>query len=204
MWHDLCAGHEGEKNGWTCCGGRVVSPRRAQKRTQAAAAMERQADRMKRRCVARDGHDSLPVGTVVQLALEDVDRAKLDNMNATLVVVEQVQNSYRVANRSGVYSSLVSRANLRPVPNTTAQLVGLANVELEWGGMPRVGIRRIAASLSHAGGQGMLKCTCYGDCTTGRCACVKANRLCNSRCHKANSSCKNCERATNQAGEQNE
>ena len=111
--------------------------------------------------------------------------------NATLVVVEHVQNSYRVANRNGVYSSLVSRANLQPVPNTTADLVGLANVEREWRGMPSVGIRRIAVSLSHAGGQGLLKCACNGSCTGGRCACFKAGRLCNSRCHKGNALCEN-------------
>ena len=50
-------------------------------------------------------HGQLEVGTVVQMGLANVDRAKMDHTTTTLVVVEQVgKESYRVANRAGVPS----------------------------------------------------------------------------------------------------
>eukprot|EP00967_Tisochrysis_lutea_P071381 scaffold94775_cov23-Tisochrysis_lutea.AAC.1 len=45
---------------------------------------------MQRRATAEDGEGlELMVGSVVQLALSDVDRANFDHTNATLVVVEK-------------------------------------------------------------------------------------------------------------------
>eukprot|EP00967_Tisochrysis_lutea_P132656 scaffold231901_cov28-Tisochrysis_lutea.AAC.1 len=138
---------------------------------------------MQRRAAAEDGEGlEMTVGSVVQLALSDVDRAKFDHTNATLVVVEKTgKTTYRVANRNGVYKENVSRAYLKPLPQSTPVLLGLHNVLNEWQGMPSVGIRQIAASLSHAGGQGMLHCACAGMCETHRCKCRKAGRECNSR-----------------------
>jgi hypothetical protein len=59
---------------------------------------------MQKRAALRDGFgEVLPVGTVVQLALDNVDRAKLDFSNATLAVVQHKGVcSYIVANRAGV------------------------------------------------------------------------------------------------------
>jgi hypothetical protein len=156
-----------------------------------SSSLEQQAKRMRQRAAARDGHDTIPVGTVVQLALDNVDRAKLDHTNATLVVVEHVgSESYRLANKAGVYQDVVSRAYLHPLAASPA-LVGLEHVVREWEGMPKVGIRKIAASLSIAGGQGLLHCACKGKCDNARCACFKAGRKCNSRCHKGSKACCN-------------
>lgn len=92
-------------DGWTCCGGHQQSPTRASIRAASATALEEQAGRMRKRAELRDGHgEVLQVGTVVQLALDNVDRAKMDFYNATLVVVQQVGvGALRVANRAGVY-----------------------------------------------------------------------------------------------------
>jgi hypothetical protein len=66
-----------------------VSPKRAGLRANVASALGKQADVLKRRAAARDGvGEELPVETVVHLALADVERAELDDTNATLVVVE--------------------------------------------------------------------------------------------------------------------
>eukprot|EP00965_Chrysotila_dentata_P025306 840749-Pleurochrysis_carterae.AAC.2 len=46
---------------------------------------------------------------------------------------------------------------------------------------------------SHVGGHGMMKCACTGPCTTARCACRKANRVCNSLCHTGRC-CQNLEK----------
>ena len=70
------------------------------------------------------------------------------------------RNSYRVANRAGVYKDLVSRAYLSPVQHANADMLGLAGIVVSWSGLPTVSIRAIAASLSHSGGQGLLHCAC--------------------------------------------
>jgi cysteinyl-tRNA synthetase len=50
-----------------------------------------QGSKMKWRAAQKDGKkDELPVGAIVQVAVDNVDRAKLDNTTATLVVVETV------------------------------------------------------------------------------------------------------------------
>ncbi len=167
--------------------------RRAQKRKAAAAALNQQADRMQKRAATRDQAGGLLVGAVVQLALSNVDRAKLDHTCATVVVVEHVNTAYRVANRAGVYKELVSRSYLSPVPNANTAMLGLETVLESWQGLPSVGIRAIAASVSPAGGQGLLSCACKGSCQGGRCACFKAGRKCNSRCHKGSRACCNCD-----------
>jgi hypothetical protein len=75
-----------------------VSPKRAGLRANAAAALGKKADVMKRRAAARDGvGEELPVETVVHLAFADVDRAKLDHTNATLVVVESERGRIHIA-----------------------------------------------------------------------------------------------------------
>jgi hypothetical protein len=193
VWHDLCAAHEGNREGWKCCEGRTVSPKRAGLRAAGAAAQAEQGDKMRKRAAACDGEgELLPVGTVVQLHLDDVDRAKLDFTNATLVVVDHLGVvSHVVANRAYVYKDKVSRAYLRPVPGSTPELVGLQDVLLGWKGMPKVGIRQIAAVLSPAAGQGLVHCSCKGSCEWGKCACRKAGRLSNSRCHKGSKECQN-------------
>ena len=93
---------------------------------------------------------------------------------------------------AGVFNNAVGRANLCPLVGKSAQLVGLGDVLKEWMNMPRVGIRRVAAALSPAGGQGFVSCACTGTCQAGRCACRKVGRMCNSRCHKGSQKCKNC------------
>ena len=53
-------------------------------------------------------------------------------------------------------------------------------------------MRQAVRKVSPTGGQGRLKCSCkIATCQTNRCACFKANKKCNSRCHPANSRCRN-------------
>ena len=168
-----------------------TSPGREHKRRAAAVALNTQADRMVRRAATRDRAADIPVGTIVQMALANVDRAKLDHTSATVVVVEQVRSCHRVANQAGVYKDLVGRSYLSPVHGATTAMLGLDAVLSGWQGLPSVSIRSIAASLSPAGGQGLVHCSCKGQCQGGRCACFKAGRNCNSRCHKGSTACCN-------------
>ena len=81
----------------------TVSPRRGQMRVKAAAAQAKQGREMQQRAKGKHG-GAVAVGTLVQVAVDNVDRAKTDDTNATLVVVEvvqkgtkQVEDKYRLA-----------------------------------------------------------------------------------------------------------
>ena len=58
-------------------------------REVAAARMNKQAEEMRKRARKEAGAE-VDVGTIVQVSVDDVDRAKVDPTNATLVVVEKV------------------------------------------------------------------------------------------------------------------
>ena len=142
-------------------------------------------------------YGTVAVGTVVHVSVDDVDRAKTDETNATLVVVEivskgekQKEDMYRLACAGGVINTLYSRSYIRPL-EIGAGLMGLQTVLESWQGMPEVGLRAAMCVVSAVGGQGLVHCACKGDCLKGRCACLKAKRKCNSRCHKGNKKCKN-------------
>ena len=153
--------------------------------------MEKQADKMRKRAGRLDGGNDLPPGSIVRLAIDNVDRAKLDNSTAVCVVLQKEKKSYRVANKGGVYKELMSRSHLQVVPHATPQIVGLADMTCNWKTAPQVSIRAIARATSHAGGQGFLRCNCAGDCMSSRCKCFRMGYVCNSRCHPKNSGCCN-------------
>lgn len=54
--------------------------------------------------------------------------------------------------------------------------------------------REAARHMSSVGGQGVTSCGCGGRCVTKQCTCRKAGVFCNSRCHKGNTMCENCDR----------
>ena len=64
----------------------------------------------------------LKVGAVVQVAVDEVDRGKVDDSNATLVVVELVvtgskrkETKYRLAGPTGTVNTLYSRSYVKPL-----------------------------------------------------------------------------------------
>eukprot|EP00965_Chrysotila_dentata_P068563 2265898-Pleurochrysis_carterae.AAC.1 len=60
-------------------------------RELATARLERQAGEMKKLMLRKDKASGvLEVGTIVQVVVSDVDRSRVDAVNVTLVVVEQV------------------------------------------------------------------------------------------------------------------
>ena len=76
---------------------------------------------MKQRAARLDGGNELPPGSIVRLAIDNVDRAKLDNSNAVCVVLAKENKSYRVGNRGGVYKEVISRAHLQFIPHVQRQ-----------------------------------------------------------------------------------
>ena len=154
-------------------------------------ALQKQANKMRRRAAALDGGEQLPIGAVVRLSIHNVDRAKCDNTAAICVVVDKEKKSYRVANAAGVYKELVSRPHLQYVTTANLHIMGLEHVLQDWKKMPCISVRGVAASTSPAGGQGFVSCKCTGPCNSYKCSCFRANRICNSRCHPTNSRCCN-------------
>ena len=149
---------------------------------------------MKKRAARLDGGNELPPGSIVRIAIDDVDRAKLDSTSAVCIVLAKEKKSYRVGNRGGVYKELISRAHLQLIPHATPVMMGLNTIMHDYlhnASLPKVSIRSIARANSHAGGQGYQRCNCKGDCMTPRCKCYRLGLVCNSRCHPKNSCCHN-------------
>ena len=160
--------------------------------------MAKQGSEMKKRAKKQDGGSELAVGTVVQVRVHDVDRAKTDPTNATLVVVElvktgkrRIKTKYRLACKAGPLKSLYCRSAFTPVTGMTPEVLGLTTALESWQGIPVVGIRAAMKTISAVGGQGLLHCTCKGACNSRNCKCFKNNRKCNSRCHKSSTQCTN-------------
>ena len=175
----------------------LVSPKRQKLRETAAASLEKQGKRMQARVAGGSGVP-VEVGTVVQVAVADVDRSKVDSTNVTLVVVEVVvkgktklETKYRLACNAGVVNTLYTRSYIAPQWQATPTLMGLEECLSSWQGLPRVSLRACVAVQSTVGGQGMIRCDCAGKCATNKCSCFKADRRCNSRCHKGNQKCCN-------------
>ena len=160
--------------------------------------MAKQGSEMKKRAKKQDGGSELAVGTVEQVRVDDVDRAKTDPTNATLVVVElvktgkrRIETEYRLACKAGPLKSLYCRSAFTPVTGMTPEVLGLTTALEMWQGIPVVGIRAAMKTISAVGGQGLLHCTCKGACNSHNCKCFKNNRKCNSRCHKSSTQCTN-------------
>jgi hypothetical protein len=97
-----------------------VTPRRKRIRQKCVDNLKKQGAAMKRRAVAKQGE--IELGTVVRIAVADVDRARIDPSTLTLVVVEKVETGqvfkemkYRLAGNKGYLKSLYTRNYLDPV-----------------------------------------------------------------------------------------
>ena len=137
------------------------------------------------------------IGAVHSLLGQYINVLEYDT-NATLVVVEvvqkgtkQVEDKYRLACASGTIKTLYTRSYIQPLPGVSPEVMGLQIALDSWRGMPEVGLREAMRVVSAVGGQGLVHCSCKGECNTKRCACFKEKRKCNSRCHKGNTQCRN-------------
>ena len=107
-------------------------------------------------------------------------------------VSESGQTRYRVAARTGVLKGTVSRTDLSEIKLGNLKLLHLEDALANWKTMKEVPARTLATTESNTGvGQGYAKCYCTGKCDTRRCSCLKAGKLCNSRCHNGSKCCEN-------------
>ena len=175
----------------------IESPNRHELRKRAAESLSIQGEYMKKRARRIDGIAELDIGTIVQVSVKDIDRARTDPNNATLVVVDKISGKhstfekYKLACRAGVLNTIYDRSELSPCLNVEPAAMGLLYTLENWRGLPRCGIRAAMRTVSMMGGQGMLRYNCKKSCNTKKCKCYQSGRVCNSRCHKRNNRCKN-------------
>ncbi len=93
----------------------------------AAKRQQKQADRMKKRCFQEcNKREDIPVGGVVLLKIDKVDRSKIDNRRLTCVVVELTeQGQYRLVCKGGVLENVYLFQDLHYEENKTPAFYGL-------------------------------------------------------------------------------
>ena len=72
----------------------IESPNRHKLRKRAAESLSIQGEYMKKRARREDGIAELDIGTIVQVSVKHIDRARTDPTNGTLVVVDKVSGKH--------------------------------------------------------------------------------------------------------------
>jgi hypothetical protein len=169
------------------------SPKRQSLCGIAADNVRKKATVVKERALKKSTSSVFKEGDVVLVPLDDVDRTKVDGASICRVICQIKNDMCTVAVKEGVLWKSYVYHWLGGVPEASKDcaLMELDEAYLGWRGMPKITEREAAKYVSSVGGQGMVKCHCKGDCTTYHCDCKKADRLCNSCCHRNNYCCKN-------------
>jgi hypothetical protein len=132
---------------------------------------------------------------VVLVPLDNVDRTKVDGGNLIGVVIftDKNKTTCRVAVKNGVLQKAYAYHALKLLPGTSndIDLNDLRGAFEDHGSLPKIAERQAARYVSSVGGQGIILCQCRSECKTNQCSCRKAGRLCTSRCHRNNHTCKN-------------
>jgi hypothetical protein len=172
-----------------------VTPHRNSLRKKAAENVQKRADSVRKAVLEKNPHLVFKLGDVVMVPLDDVDRTKVDGANliGVVVTISKDNATCRVAVKQGVLKRAYAYHVIKPVPPASNNLdaMDLREAYEGWRSLPRLTEREAAKHISSVGGQGILHCNCKGPCTTGRCTCKAAGRLCTSRCHRNNNHCKN-------------
>ncbi|CAF3516224.1 unnamed protein product [Rotaria socialis] len=153
-------------------------------RETARQGQKRQADEFLRNTAKRHKLADLNVGDNVLIPVPDVDRGPTDARNVLAVVMEIKDDKYKLGVEQGIINGYYSFHQISKATGTSTILV--ENVDQ---GIKK-SLREVVKLQSITGGQGMLKCSCKGGCTTSRCKCKQAKILCNSRCHNS-TTCRN-------------
>ena len=141
--------------------------------------LSKQADRM----VSRSNQILRPinVGDNVTVPVPSVDRGRGDPRNILCVVTsfDPETEQYKLGTRSGLLTATYSRNQFM-----ASSFHGLSESDIDLN--VEISVREAARLQSIGNGQGFVKCSCKTGCSRKTCRCVKANVLCNSRCHNSN------------------
>ena len=125
------------------------------------------------------------IGDYVALPIPEVDRsaASAPNLICRIVDIDYSKNLFELVSEAGVLDILFARNSFEKLDTPDLSVT----FKLD----KKISVRSAASEIDIAGGQGMVRCNCAGECATNRCSCFKSKLECNSRCHHNNSKCKN-------------
>jgi hypothetical protein len=110
----------------------------------AAQRQRQQADRMKKRCLQENNNakEKIPVGGVVLIKIDKVDRSKLGNKRLACVVIEVTERGqYRIACKGGVLENVYLRQDLHYEEHKLPASYDLEEALQQWRSMDKVSIR---------------------------------------------------------------
>lgn len=124
------------------------------------------------------------VGDCVAVFTSEFDRGKADPPNIIgIITAVDENNKYTVTTTVGTIKDRLERNCFEILKYKAPEIKDAPNVFLS--------MKEIITLLSVGDGQGFVRCNCKMKCDTARCKCRSEKRICNSACHKNNSSCVN-------------
>ena len=171
------------------------TPTRSALRRKSKEAMIAQGERMRKYAQQRSNGNkvgAIPVGTVVRVKVDKVDRGKLDHKSVPGVIVEVTEHdNYRIACKGGTLKECLGAQRFQVETLKKPKHYDLDEPFSNWQFMRKISIREALTYISKMGGQGFFFCNCKGKCDKNNCKCRKNGRQCNSKCHPQNSNCLN-------------
>ncbi len=149
------------------------TPNQGQNCTAAAAALQKQAIKMRKK-VAAVAEQDLPVGAVVIVPINKVDHSKVCPTWLPCIVIEKVHDKYQVAYRTDILANCLARQGFIHEPNKTPVFYELDEALANWKFFRVISIQTGSTANSMVGGQGHVHCNCSGECNSRQCKCRKA------------------------------
>ncbi|XP_060879629.1 uncharacterized protein LOC132951719 [Metopolophium dirhodum] len=128
----------------------------------------------------------LEIDTTVRVTVADVDRACGSPRNILAVVTQLEHDLYKLCTEHGFLKYNYTRQEIAACEENLLEMDNV--IKLADG--RQLTLREAASNSSVAGPQGYQRCHCKTGCNNKRCACRRAEILCNSKCH-GSTACKN-------------
>ena len=144
-------------------------------RNLAVVQQQQQAQRMLSETAKR--FKECVLGENVLVPIPEVDRGRTDFRNVLGVIMMVGPDGYTIGTQSGLLKQKYVRSQFQPTIGNHLRAIDVPPKE--------VSLREACGMVSLAHGQGFIRCSCKGDCSSNRCSCRREGRLCNSKCHKS-------------------
>ncbi|CAF4145939.1 unnamed protein product, partial [Adineta steineri] len=130
---------------------------------------KRQADEFLQNITKRHKLADLNVGDNVLVPVPDVDRGPTDARNVLAVIIVIKDDKYKLGVEQGVINNYYSFNQFSKAPGIPTILIRDVDQSI------KKSLREVVRLQSVTGGQGFLKCSCKGGCSSSRCKCKKIN-----------------------------
>ena len=138
----------------------VDTPRRRLLRAASAKKQHKAGDIWKKKD-EREGNLPIPIGGVVTVGTDAVDRGHTDAIRVPAVVVRRSMHDdvtyYEVACLGGCLTTKYIRRDLIYEPNILPSAYCLDSVMQEWERLPKISVHKAVELNSITGGQGMIR-----------------------------------------------